>query len=41
VLAVATGRFSEDELSRSGADQVLASLAGPGVADLLLGPGTP
>lgn len=41
VLAVATGRFSEDELARSGADRVLPSLAGPGVADLLLGPGSP
>jgi phosphoglycolate phosphatase-like HAD superfamily hydrolase len=39
VLAVATGRYSEAELARSGADHVLPSLAGPGVTDLLLGGG--
>jgi phosphoglycolate phosphatase-like HAD superfamily hydrolase len=39
VLAVATGRFSQEELARSGADRVLPSLDGPGVAEMLLGPG--
>ena len=37
VLAVATGRYSQEELARSGADRVLPSLAGPAVADMLLG----
>ncbi len=38
VLAVATGHYSQEELARSGADRVLPSLAGPAVADMLLGP---
>ena len=38
VLAVATGRFSAEELRASGADRVLPSLEGQGVADLVLGP---
>ncbi len=37
VLAVATGRFSLEELRAAGADRVLESLEGPGVAELVLG----
>lgn len=37
VLAVATGRFSTEELVASGADRVLPSLEGRGMADLVLG----
>jgi len=37
VLAVATGRFSVEELRACGAEQVLPSLAGEGVAELVLG----
>ena len=36
-LAVATGRFSVEELRACGADRVLRSLEGEGVADLVLG----
>ena len=37
VLAVATGRFSVEELRACGADRVLPSLEGAGVAGLVLG----
>jgi len=39
VLAVATGRFSAEELRASGPDLVAETLGDPGMVDLLLGPG--
>jgi phosphoglycolate phosphatase-like HAD superfamily hydrolase len=37
VLAVASGRFSVEELRACGAERVLESLEGEGVAELVLG----
>jgi len=39
VLAVATGRFSAEELRSCGPDHVAGTLGDPGIVDLLLGPG--
>ena len=41
VLAVATGRFTAEQLSREGADLTVASLEDPAAIEFLLGSGSP